>query len=147
VAPVHHENGFAAPRPLRHLLLYCGHLLAVLLGTEQSVSTNVLLIGIWALASIGVTLKLVAPGRFDRVSIVLYLAMGWSGVLAYESVFSQLSPLALSSIIAGGMLYSTGVVFHLWDQLRFQNAIWHAFVVAAAAFQYVAVFSSVLASA
>jgi channel protein (hemolysin III family) len=72
-----------------------------LLGTEQSVYTAVLLIGIWALASIGVTLKLVAPGRFDRISIVLYLAMGWSGVLADESVFSQLSPLSLSFIIAG----------------------------------------------
>ena len=46
----------------------------------------------------------------------------------------------------GGILYSAGVVFHLWDQLRFQNAIWHAFVVAAAAFQYAAVFSSVLAA-
>jgi hemolysin III len=117
-----------------------------LLGTVQSVSTTVLLLGIWALATIGVTLKLVAPGRFDRVSIVLYLAMGWSGVLAYESVFSQLSLLSLSFIIAGGILYSAGVVFHLWDQLRFQNAIWHAFVVAAAAFQYAAVFSSVLAA-
>ena len=118
-----------------------------LLGTVQSVSTTVLLLGIWALATIGVALKLVAPpGRFDRVSIVLYLAMGWSGVLAYESVFSQLSLLSLSFIIAGGILYSAGVVFHLWDQLRFQNAIWHAFVVAAAAFQYAAVFSSVLAA-
>jgi hemolysin III len=117
-----------------------------LLGTVQSVSTTVLLLGIWTLATIGVTLKLVAPGRFDRVSIVLYLAMGWSGVLAYESVFSQLTLLSLSFIITGGILYSAGVVFHLWDQLRFQNAIWHAFVVAAAAFQYAAVFSSVLAA-
>lgn len=117
-----------------------------LLGTEQSVSTTLLLIGIWALASIGMILKLVAPGRFDRLSIVLYLGMGWSGLLAYKSVFSQLSPLSLSFLIAGGILYSAGVVFHLWDQLRFQNAIWHAFVVAAAAFQYAAVFSTVLAA-
>jgi channel protein (hemolysin III family) len=55
-------------------------------------------------------------------------------------------PAAPGSVIAGGILYSAGVVFHLWDQLRFQNAIWHAFVVAAAAFQYAAVFSSVLAA-
>ena len=86
------------------------------------------------------------PGRFDRLSILLYLGMGWSGLLAYESVFSQLSPFSLSFIVAGGILYSAGVVFHLWDQLRFQNAIWHAFVVAAATFQYAAVFSTVLAA-
>jgi Haemolysin-III related len=146
VADVHHEDDFAAPRPLRHLLLHCGDLLAVFgwngakrldrctthrnLGSRLNRS-DAQARGAW---------------EIDRVSIVLYLAMGWSAVLAYESVFSQLSPLSLSFIIAGGMLYSGGVVFHLWDQLRFQNAIWHAFVVAAAAFQYVAVFSSVLAA-
>jgi hemolysin III len=115
-----------------------------LLHAEPSVSAMVLFAVIWALALFGVTLKLFAPGRLDRVSIMLYVAMGWSGVLAYDSVFSRLSPLSLALMIAGGILYSAGVIFHLWDELRFQNAIWHAFVTAAAVFQYAAIFNSVL---
>ena len=70
--------------------------------------------------------------------------MGWRGALAYDAVFRRLPPLALIFMIAGGILYTTGVIFHFWDRLPFQNAIWRAFVVAAAAFQYAAVFSVVL---
>jgi hemolysin III len=61
-----------------------------------------------------------------------------------DNAFSHLSTSALGFIVAGGLVYSGGVIFHLWDRLRFQNAIWHAFVVVAAALQYVAVFNSVI---
>jgi hemolysin III len=97
-------------------------------------------------AWIGAILKLGCPGRFERLSIVLCLALGWSGLLAYDAVFSQLPGSTICLIVTGGMLYSVGVVFHLWDRLRFQNAIWHAFVVGAAALQFCAVFSSVSAA-
>ena len=63
------------------------------------------------------------PGRFDRLSIALYLALGWSGVVAYESVMSSLPSTTLWLIAAGGVLYSAGVIFHAWRRLRFQNAI------------------------
>jgi hemolysin III len=105
-----------------------------------------LLIAIWTVAWIGAILKLGCPGRFERLSIVLCLALGWSGLLAYDTVFSQLPGSTICLIVTGGMLYSVGVVFHLWDRLRFQNAIWHAFVVGAAALQFCAVFSSVSAA-
>jgi hemolysin III len=62
------------------------------------------------------------------------LALGWSGLFAYDDVFSPLPLSTIFLIIAGGVLYSVGVIFHLWDGLRFQNAIWHAFVFAAATF-------------
>jgi hemolysin III len=106
-----------------------------------------LLVAIWAVTWIGVTLKLVFPGRFERLSIMLCLALGWSGLFAYDAVFSPLPSSTICLIITGGVLYSVGVVFHLWDGLRFQNAIWHAFVFAAAAFQFFAVFDVVSAAA
>jgi hemolysin III len=114
-----------------------------LLQARESFNTTALLM-IWSIALIGVMLKLFFPGRLDRVSIFLCLALGWSGVLAYDAVFSHLSTQALTLVVAGGLVYSGGVIFHLWDRLRFQNAIWHAFVVAAAALQYAAVFNSVV---
>ncbi|AWN46971.1 DNA-binding protein [Methylobacterium terrae] len=103
-----------------------------------------LLAGIWLVAVAGAAVKLTLPGRFDRLAIALYLALGWSGIMAYESVIAALSPPALWLLAAGGLLYSLGVVFHVWRRLPFQNAIWHGFVLAAAACHYGAVFRSVL---
>src|SRR3954452_10157174 len=87
-----------------------------------------LLAGVWSVAAVGIVLKLFWPGRFDRVSVGLYLAMGWSGLLAYDAGVSELPQLALWFIFAGGALYTLGVIFHAWRRLRFQNAIWHGFV-------------------
>ncbi|TNC13335.1 hemolysin III family protein [Methylobacterium terricola] len=103
-----------------------------------------LLAGIWLVAVAGAAVKLTLPGRFDRLAIALYLALAWSGIMAYESVIAALSPPALWLLFAGGLLYSFGVIFHVWRQLPFQNAIWHTFVLAAAACHYGAVFRSVL---
>jgi hemolysin III len=92
----------------------------------------------WTVAAVGIVLKLTLPGRFDRLSIVLYLLLGWSGVMMYD-VIAALPALTLWLLGAGGLLYTFGVIFHLWSSLRFQNAIWHAFVVVAAACHYSAV--------
>ncbi|GEO99602.1 PAQR family membrane homeostasis protein TrhA [Methylobacterium haplocladii] len=105
-----------------------------------------LLAVIWTVAAIGIALKLLMPGRWDRVSIALYLMLGWSGVLAYESTIAGLSPPAMWMLAIGGLLYSFGVVFHVWRSLPFQNAIWHGFVLAAAACHYGTVITSVMAA-
>jgi hemolysin III len=104
-----------------------------------------LLAGVWGVAAVGIVLKLFFPGRFDRVAVGLYLAMGWSGIIAYDAGLSSLPQLALWFIVAGGLLYSFGVIFHAWRQLRFQNAIWHCFVLLGAACHYTAVLDLVLA--
>jgi len=102
-----------------------------------------MLIGIWAIAFVGVLIKCVFPGRFDKVAILLYLAMGWSGVFAAGPLLSQLKETTLILILIGGIIYSCGVMFHVWEKLRFQNAIWHGFVVAAAAVHYSAVLTCI----
>jgi hemolysin III len=103
-----------------------------------------LLAGVWSVAVVGVVLKLFFPGRFDRVSVGLYLAMGWSGIIAYDTGLSSLPHLAVWLIAVGGLLYSFGVIFHAWRRLRFQNAIWHCFVLLGAACHYTAVLDLVL---
>ena len=104
-----------------------------------------LLAGVWGVAAIGIVIKLVFPGRFDRLSVGLYLAMGWSGIIAYDAGLSALPKVALWLIFAGGLLYSFGIVFHAWQRLRFQNVIWHCFVLLGAACHYTAVLDVVLA--
>jgi hemolysin III len=106
---------------------------------KASLGSVILLAGLWLTSIVGIALKLAFPGRFDRLSIILYLLLGWSGVVAYESVFGNLPGSTLWLLLAGGALYTTGVVFHVWESLRFQNAIWHAFVLLAAACHYGAV--------
>lgn len=105
-----------------------------------------LLIGVWCVAIVGIVLKLTLPGRFDRLSVGLYLAMGWSGMMLYDAVVKALPAVAIGFVVAGGVLYSLGVVFHAWRRLRFQNAIWHGFVLLGAACHYTAVLNLVLAS-
>ena len=103
--------------------------LAVLGGT----STGVVMMSLVCGASlVGVALKLIVPQRFGRVAIILYLAIGWSGVLVFQSLGQALPPSTLWLLLAGGVTYSAGIVFHLWEKLKFQNALWHVFVVAGA---------------
>ena len=104
----------------------------------KSAATLGLLLGVWIASLAGIALKLRFPGRFDRVSIGLYLFTGWSGVIAYDAM-AALPQSTVRLLALGGILYTVGVVFHLWRSLRFQNAIWHAFVLAAAGCHYGAV--------
>jgi hemolysin III len=112
---------------------------------KDSVFAMALLAGVWCVAIVGIVIKLVLPGRFDRLAVGLYLAMGWSGFMLYDTVVAALPALALGFMIAGGALYSLGVIFHAWHRLRFQNVIWHCFVLLGAACHYTAVLDMVLA--
>ena len=98
---------------------------------------------VWTVAAFGVALKLLKPGRFDRLSIGLYIALGWSGVVLYNQLAAQLPDRVLALILIGGIVYSLGIVFHLWEKLRFQNVIWHGFVLAAAMIHFAAVWTLV----
>ncbi|MGV3548469.1 PAQR family membrane homeostasis protein TrhA [Rhizobium sp.] len=102
------------------------------------------LVGIWCVAGFGVALKCLWPGRFDKLAILLYLAMGWSGAALYSRLYDALSVATMVLILTGGIIYTAGVIFHLWEKLRFQNAIWHGFVVTAAAVHYAAVLTCVV---
>lgn len=99
---------------------------------------------VWIVAAIGMALKLMLPGRYDRAAIGLYLTLGWSGVLAYDAVIGRLHADALWLLAIGGLLYSVGVIFHVWRSLPYQNAIWHGFVLAATACHYGAVLQTVM---
>jgi hemolysin III len=103
------------------------------------------LAAVWCIATFGVFLKLYRPGSFDRAAIVLCLALGWSGLATYDTILAELPGTVIALIVAGGLVYSVGVVFHLCEKLPFQNAIWHGFVLLAAAIHYAAVWQSLSA--
>jgi hemolysin III len=119
--------------------------LHAILGADENVLASAGLgIGVWSSAVIGMALKLALPGRFDRLAIVLCLLLGWSGVTAYDSLASVLPSSSLWLLAIGGILYTLGTLFHLWQGLRFHNAIWHGFVLLAASCHYSAVLACLL---
>lgn len=94
---------------------------------------------IWAVAAAGIALKLWQPRRIETISIVLYLALGWIGLIAVDPFRTALDARTLVLLALGGIVYTAGVAFHLWRRLPYQNAIWHSFVLVAAGIHYVAV--------
>ena len=101
---------------------------------------------IWALAIAGAVLKMLLCGRLERFSLGLYLLLGWIGLVAYRYEIMALPQLALWLIVLGGLIYSAGVIVYLWQSLRFQNAIWHGFVLVGASCHYAAVLTCVQAA-
>ncbi|MBD0414145.1 PAQR family membrane homeostasis protein TrhA [Oryzicola mucosus] len=99
---------------------------------------------VWVAALCGMAIKLFLPGRYDRLAIVFYLAIGWSGVVIGQPLVNILPGTTLVLLVAGGIAYSLGVVFFTWQKLRFQNALWHLFVVAGAGLHFAALIDCML---
>lgn len=98
-----------------------------------------LLAVVWTMAAIGIVLKLFFARFLEGLSTALYLVQGWAVLAAWEPITSALPGQALTLLMAGGALYTVGVVFHLWERLPYQNAIWHGFVLSAASCHFAAV--------
>jgi hemolysin III len=102
-----------------------------------------LLATVWAVALLGSVGKMLLASTWDRVAIPLYLGLGWLGVAMFQPLAASVGPVTLILLAVGGALYSVGVIFHLWRSLPYQNAIWHAFVLAGTACHFGAVTSAV----
>ena len=105
---------------------------------------TVILIVVWSGAVAGIVLQLVWIDAPAWLSAAVYVALGWVAVAAFPGLIDGMGLLASLLVAAGGLLYTVGVVFHVMERLPFQNAIWHGFVLAAAACHYGAVCGSVL---
>ena len=114
-------------------LMIAGTYTALLSQTHISLWAVGLVTFVWIGALAGVSLKLFLPGRFDRLAILIYLALGWSALAAIKPLIDALPVATFVLVVIGGALYSIGVAFHLWESLKYQNVIWHSLVVAAAA--------------
>ncbi len=99
---------------------------------------------LWAAAAAGISLKMICPFRFRRTSLLLYLGMGWAGGLVAFGIFAVLPPVTGLLIAGGGLLYTVGVGFYLWQGLPYHLTIWHAFVLVASLMLYAGAVVAVL---
>lgn len=102
---------------------------------------------VWTIAATGAVLKLTLPRMPRKLSLALYLSLGWLVVVALKPMIHSVAWYALVLLLAGGVLYSTGVVFYVNKKLKFARAIWHGHVVAAAATHWTAVLLGVVLAA
>ena len=98
---------------------------------------------LWGLTILGVFFKIFFTGRFDIVSVIIYLLMGWILVSGGRRFFTMVPDNVLVFIIIGGALYSIGIIFYLWKKFTWHHAVWHFFVLAAAVCHFVAVLLAV----
>ena len=101
----------------------------------------------WLLAVFGIVAKTTVGFRFPKLSVILYLAMGWMCIIAIRPISDSLSSTELAWIIAGGLVYTAGVPFYVWKSRRYTHAVWHLFVLGGVACHFAAVLSVVRAPA
>ncbi len=83
---------------------------------------------VWIIAGIGIVLKFVYPNRFEKTSLALYIMLGWCIIVATRPLLESMQSGGLWLLLAGGLSYTIGIIFYVWDNLPFNHGIWHLFV-------------------
>ena len=139
--PGANRNGWL--RRLDHSAIYlliAGTYTPVLLGVLRGSSGWVMLAVIWTLALAGVVFKLLAGARFRKVSVTLYVAMGWAALALIRPLWTHMEPAGLGWLFAGGIAYTAGVVFYLLhERMRYSHLVWHLCVLAGTGCHFVMV--------
>lgn len=95
---------------------------------------------IWSLAILGVIFKCFFINRFEKLSLIFYIGMGWLIIFAIKPVYLFLGFHGFALLLAGGLFYTIGALFYAWRSLPYNHAIWHLFVLAGCGSMYVCVY-------
>ncbi len=95
----------------------------------------------WTLAGIGITTKSITVTKFRRLSVAMYLCMGWLVLIAIREVLSEVPHKTFVLLLVGGISYSVGVIFYAWRKMPFNHGVWHVFVLCGSVMHYFAVLS------
>lgn len=118
-------------RVLDHISIYfliAGTYSPVVLTVLKDSYGEVLFYAVWGIALVGTILKLFFTGKFEKISLLLYLLMGWLIVFDIMSVMKNFTVLELSMLALGGLFYTIGIYFYVKTSMAFNHVIWHIFV-------------------
>ncbi len=99
---------------------------------------------VWGIAVFGTLLKIFFTGKFEKLSLVLYLAMGWLIIFDIQNVLEIQSSLGLWLLGLGGFFYSIGTIFYVNEKIPYNHAIWHCFVLAGSISHFFFIFFDVI---
>jgi hemolysin III len=106
-----------------------------------------LFLAVWTLALAGSALELGLLKRYHKMAVLLYVGMGWIGMVAFEPLSKHLQTGGTALLLAGGLAYTLGVPFYLWRRLPYHHALWHVFVLAGSVLHFFAVLLYVIPDA
>ncbi|HYI69290.1 MAG TPA: hemolysin III family protein [Skermanella sp.] len=95
---------------------------------------------VWSIAAFGVVFKIFHTNRYARLSLMLYLATGWVGVLAIGPIVANMETAGLLLLALGGLAYTGGVAFFVWESMPFNHAVWHLFVLAGSTCHFLSIY-------
>ncbi|MBG9453261.1 hemolysin D [Lysinibacillus sphaericus] len=95
---------------------------------------------IWSLAILGVIFKCFFINRFEKLSLIFYIGMGWLIIFAVKPVYLFLGFHGFALLLAGGLFYTIGALFYAWRSLPYNHTIWHLFVLAGCGAMYACVY-------
>lgn len=127
---------------LDHSMIYvliAGSYTPFCLITLQGYTGIALLCAVWLIAIAGISLQAVLLHKADWINCLLYLSMGWLAVFVIDPLVSTLDSTGLALLVAGGLAYTVGVVFYIFERIPFSHAIWHTFVFAGTTLQFFSV--------
>lgn len=126
-------------------LLIAGTYTPLLTQVSDPFTAYILAATVWGGAITGIVMALGFPGRGDKFKLVAYLALAWVAVIALKPLMASLPMVTMVLVVVGGLLYTFGVIFYRWNSLKYQNVIWHGFVVTAAACHFAAIATAMVA--
>jgi len=94
---------------------------------------------VWGLSVVGIALKIWLGDRFEVLSTLVYIALGWLVVIAAGPLLRNLEWGGVLWLVAGGLSYTAGTIFYLWERLPFNHAVWHLFVLGGSVCHFLAV--------
>lgn len=98
-----------------------------------------LLAAVWACALLGAIMKIFYTGRKELLSTLLYISMGWIGMIFIDTLYSMMSLQGFAFLMIGGLFYTVGTIFYMKEKIRYNHVIWHLFVLGGSTFHYFSV--------
>lgn len=121
-------------------LLIAGTYTPFLLVGLKSPLAHGLMVVIWSLALVGVLFKLFFVHRFEALSVITYLLMGWLSLVVIYQLAMKLSAGGVWLLAAGGIIYSLGGIFYVSKRIPYNHAIWHGFVLGGSICHFLAIY-------
>ncbi|WP_154666929.1 PAQR family membrane homeostasis protein TrhA [Chania multitudinisentens] len=111
----------------------------LLVGLDSPLAKGLMVV-IWGMALFGVIFKLAFAHRFEVLSLVTYLTMGWLSLIVIYQLATRLATGGVTLLAVGGVVYTLGVIFYASKRIRFGHAIWHGFVLGGSLCHFMAIY-------
>ena len=125
-------------------LLIAGTYTPISLVALEGLWSQIIFITVWIIAITGIGFNIFWFERVKKLSVVLYLTMGWLSILVIRDLISNLPTTSLVFLLIGGLFYTTGIIFYAKKSIKYNHAIWHIFVLGGSIFHFFTVFINLL---